>query len=99
MSYAISAPFRGGLKEAAGRGYLTAGEAGHESSRPVPPAVSIGLIWKRDGTRNCALCHEPVNYKLPRGDPMCWTFDHIIPRSEGGTSAPEEPPDSAQALQ
>lgn len=33
---------------------------------------------------DCALCGQPIDYRLPHDDPMSFVVDHIIPYSRGG---------------
>ncbi len=40
----------------------------------------------RDGD-DCRWCLQPIDFDLPREDPMAWTFDHIRPHTDGGTYA------------
>ncbi|MBR1829182.1 MAG: HNH endonuclease [Atopobiaceae bacterium] len=42
----------------------------------------------------CALCGKPIDYSLPRGHPMAYELDEIIPISRGGSPID---PDNLQA--
>ncbi|MEM7337519.1 MAG: HNH endonuclease signature motif containing protein [Actinomycetota bacterium] len=42
----------------------------------------------RDGW-SCWLCHEPVDPDAPAGSPASATVDHVVPRSRGGRTVPE----------
>lgn len=33
----------------------------------------------------CGICHAPIDYSLPAGDPWCYELDEIIPVSLGGS--------------
>lgn len=45
----------------------------------------VTKLMCRDGT-DCTICREPLDRHLHDvDDPMYITFDHIIPRSKGGT--------------
>lgn len=33
----------------------------------------------------CALCGQPIDYRLPHTDPGSFVVDHIIPLNRGGT--------------
>jgi HNH endonuclease len=71
------------------RGQVLADELSRAELRAYfTPRWWLRLLIKRDGP-DCALCHEPVDYSVKDPEnPACWTFDHIIPRSEGGRSVP-----------
>jgi 5-methylcytosine-specific restriction endonuclease McrA len=52
-------------------------------------AISVEQIIKRDGFR-CHYCALPMNVyhapsKMQQRDPKRFTFEHIVPRSIGGT--------------
>lgn len=34
---------------------------------------------------NCAICGQPIDYRLPHLDPMAFVVDHIKPLARGGT--------------
>ena len=42
----------------------------------------------------CALCGKPIDYSLPRGHPMAYELDEIVPVSRGGSPID---PDNVQA--
>lgn len=49
----------------------------------------VDRIMRRDG-RRCWLCGEPCDFELSRdGRYPHTTLDHVIPKSKGGGSAPE----------
>jgi len=34
--------------------------------------------------RPCHLCGQPIDYRLPAGDPWSFELDHVVPRARGG---------------
>lgn len=52
-------------------------------------AITIEHIIKRDGFK-CHYCRQPMNVyhvptKLQQRDPRRFTFEHVVPRSQGGS--------------
>lgn len=51
--------------------------------------MSARELALRDGT-DCSICGNPVDMTLTRADGLdCPSVDHVLPRSRGGTHAPE----------
>ena len=48
--------------------------------------------------RPCHLCHQPIDYSLPSGDPWSFELDHITPRSRGGALYDYENCDAAHRI-
>lgn len=47
--------------------------------------LNITRLMARDGS-NCTICGEPLDRAEPtRGNGKAISFDHIVPRSEGGS--------------
>lgn len=49
-------------------------------------ARKLARLVERDGTQ-CFWCHEEMSFEArfhDPGNPLCATFDHLIPRSRGG---------------
>jgi 5-methylcytosine-specific restriction endonuclease McrA len=43
-------------------------------------------LRERDGDA-CWICGEVIDFELPRGHDEAWTFDHVVPRENGGPNA------------
>ena len=54
-------------------------------------AMRIRIMRRGDP---CALCGKPIDYTLPRGHPMAYELDEIVPISRGGSPID---PDNLQA--
>lgn len=49
----------------------------------------VTRLMARDG-ENCTICNKPLDRHLRDGDHARYiTFDHIVPRSHGGTDRPD----------
>jgi 5-methylcytosine-specific restriction endonuclease McrA len=47
------------------------------------PALKRRLYFKTNG--RCGICHEVIDLACKYPDPMSFSIDHIVPRSQGGT--------------
>lgn len=46
------------------------------------------ILARPDGNR-CVLCSGIIDVELKWPDPKCFTIEHHVPRSEGGTDDPD----------
>jgi 5-methylcytosine-specific restriction endonuclease McrA len=49
------------------------------------PAFKRRVFFKSEGI--CGICNLPIDLRLKYPDPMSFSIDHIVPRSQGGTHA------------
>lgn len=60
------------------------------STRPNPRTKNgaarrkVLRYWRAQGLP-CHLCHMPIDYSLPAGDPMSFEVDELVPVSLGGS--------------
>lgn len=59
-----------------------------DCSRDPQYLISVLALEERDGPE-CGLCRDYVDVTIMAPDPMSPSIDHVLPRSRGGTNAPE----------
>ena len=60
-------------------------ERDKEWEKAKTPKLKYRLFWRDNGL--CQICLTPLDRTLKYPDPMSFSIDHLIPRSQGGTHA------------